>query len=152
MSATPAMSMEAKGVGKAVRDLHTVGQRAGDVRPLSDSIRRVYLRSNARTFGTLGWPALAPSTVERKAKQGLDSRPEIASGALYRSLTAERAKGQTKRKAKSRLRFGSRLFYAAWQQGTVTQPKRELIKLSHSDLEQIDRLIEEWIAKGRIGW
>ena len=151
MTVGPTMTVETRGVPKAVHDLHTVGQRAGDVRPLVDSVRRVYLRSNERNFGKLGWPALAESTAERKARQGLDSRAEVASGALYRSLTAERAKGQTKRKKKSEFRFGSRLFYAAWQQGTKTQPARDMIHLSPTDLAQIDAIIERWITQGRVG-
>jgi hypothetical protein len=143
------MTIESRGLPKAVHTLHTVGERAGDVRPLVDRVRRVYLRSNARHFGS-GWAPLAESTVERKQSQRLDSRPEVATGALYRSLTQEKAKGQTKRKKKSEFRFGSRLFYAAWQQGTKTQPKRDLIKLSPADLDEIDRIIEHWISKGHI--
>jgi hypothetical protein len=146
-------SFEVVGDKKAVADLIRVGTRGADIRPISAVIRAVYLHSNERTFrsgvGLAGWPQLSPETAARKDREGLDPRPEHATGALERSLTSEaRVKGQTNRVGKTWLKFGSRLFYAAWQEGTKHQPKRELIQLTYADRLAMATLISRYVAHG----
>lgn len=147
MSSESAITVETEGVEHAVLDLLSISERAGDIRPQTEKVRDVYLRSNERHFGK-GWAPLADATSERKSRQGLDSQAEVASGALRKALTQKRAKGQKTRRKRDELRFGVGLFYASWQQGTKTQPARDMIDLSPSDLRQINDLVEHYIARG----
>jgi hypothetical protein len=148
VSIDPSLTIETKGVESTVLDLVGITERAGDIRPLTDKLRAIYLRSNERHWGR-NWPALADSTVQRKSQQGLSPSPEIASGALRKALTEKRAKGQRTRRKKDELRFGTSLFYARWQQGTKTQPERDLIDLTPSDLHAMNAAVEDYVAKGR---
>lgn len=142
-------AIETRGVEKAVSDLHRLGDRASDIRRLSERVRSVYRQSNERQFARAPWPPLAPATLERKRRQGLDPRPERATGALYRALTAARAKGQVDQRERTEFRFGTDLPYAAAQQGSKTQPRRDLIALSYDERKQIEDMISRFIAKER---
>lgn len=149
MSTSPALSIEARGDKKAAADLHALGERAADIRRLSEKVRGIYRRSNERRFGYQPWPPLADATIERKARLGLDPRPERSTGALHRALTSARARGQIDERRPTQFRFGTDLPYAIHQQGTRHQPTRDLIKLSDSERREIEKLISEFVAKGR---
>lgn len=141
------MAIETKGVPQAVQDLVGVTERTGDIRPLTDKLRAIYLRSNEKHWGS-NWPSLAESTVERKTRTGLSTDPEVATGALRKALTQKRAKGQKTRRKKDQLTFGTSLFYAGWQQGTKSQPARDLIDLTASDLRAMDEAVQGYIVNG----
>jgi hypothetical protein len=149
VSVTP--SIEARGVGKAVTDLHKVGERGSDVRRVSEKVRSVYRDSNRKRFaGYARWKALDEDTLERKRRAGQDTRINRQSGALEKSLTAARANDQIDVREPTVLRFGSTLFYARWQdKGTKTQPKRKLIAISKRDKEKIIGLIERFVARNQ---
>lgn len=144
------MSVETRGVPETVRDLLELGERGADIRRVSESVRNVVLRSNKRRFdGGAGWKGLADSTSERKSREGLDPRPLRASGELYRSLTERSAAGQVDERHPTELRIGTSVPYAGFQQGTKTQPKRDLMELTPSDRRQIVDLIENFVAENR---
>jgi len=150
MSAKPEAGIEVKGAQKAASDLLDVGKRGRDVRPTRDRVRRIYLKSNERHLSSPGWPALSPETIARKTAQGLPSQPERATGALLASLTEQRSKGQINRASKSKMVFGSRLFYAPWQHGTKHQPKRLLIDLTPADRKQICSVLSRYVSSGYV--
>jgi hypothetical protein len=133
---------------KAVDDLIALGLRGADVRPCAPAVRAIYLDSNRRNLDAeTGWPALSDETIARKQREGLSDKPEQATGALYKSLTSEtRVKGQKNRASKSAFVFGSRLFYAAFQEGTKHQPERQLINLSMGDRLAMAAVISRYIA------
>ncbi len=138
---------------KAVDDLAKLGLRGADCRPVAPEVRAIYLDSNKRNLdaGT-GWPPLADSTAARKQAQGLPAQAERATGALYKSLTSEtRVKGQKNRVSKTAFVFGSRLFYARFQQGTKHQPERQLINLSDEERLAMGALISRYVAYGTEG-
>src|SRR5262249_31960980 len=141
-------SIETKGVGKAVESIASLGHRAGDIRRTGDAVKRVYSQSNARRFAQSPWVPLAASTIERKRRQGLPLKPLVAKGALMRSLTASSGRGQIDKRENDELRFGSRLYYAAWQQGTIFQPERKIIELSWVEHKMVTNIISRYIAKG----
>jgi hypothetical protein len=139
--------VEVRGLAHALRTINSMGERAKDIRPTKDRVRSIYLESNRRHLSSPGWAPLSDETIERKQRQGLDSQPERATGALYRSLTEQRAKGQRTNVSRSRLRFGSRLFYAPWQQGTKSQPTRDQISLTTSERERMARILSRYVSR-----
>jgi hypothetical protein len=144
------MSIEVLGAGKATLDMLALGARASDIRPIAEPIRTVVRKSSESTFDQKpNWPPLSQDTIERKQRQGIDVRAERGkTGALYRSLTAPRARGQIDRREADVLRFGSKIWYAGFQQGTIFQPRRDLIQLSWIERQIIDRIISRWVSKG----
>ena len=143
-------TIETRGAGKAAYDLKQLGVRGSDIRRVADKVRRIYLRSNQRRFQTSGsgqWPALKPSTVERKARQGLDPRPLRATGDLYRSLTSTRAAEQEDVREPTELRFGTRVPYAGFHDQGKGRMHRELIELTASEREQVSKALGGYIAR-----
>jgi hypothetical protein len=138
---------------KAVDDLVKLGLRGADARPCAPEVRAIYLESNKRHLdAATGWPPLSDETIARKQRDGLLDKPEQATGALYKSLTSEtRVKGQKNRASKSAFVFGSRLFYAPWQQGTKHQPERKLIDLTLSERLAMAAVISRYVAHGAEG-
>src|SRR5262252_1726233 len=136
------------GLGATLRHLTETGARANDVRPIKEAVRAVYLKSEQRLWSEALFIPNTEATIERKQRQGLDMRVERATGALEKSLTSKRAKGAINRAKRDQLRFGSSLFYAGFQEGTVHQLPRDLIALSASDRQQIDDILSSYIAHG----
>jgi hypothetical protein len=68
----------------------------------------VWFESHGR--GT--WPPLANATREIKAKRGQSQQPLVATGALRRSLEVKRGRGATRSATKTRMRFGTTVWYA----------------------------------------
>lgn len=144
--------IEAQGVEKASGDLDALGKRAQRVtRDVSYKVRTVFRKSEERRFEREGpgWPRLADSTVERKARQGLDRRMLIATGDLYRSLTAPRASNQIDQRQPDEFRFGTTVSYAGYHDTGTGVPKRDLIDLSVKERRSIDQAIRDYITKGQ---
>src|SRR5262249_25529739 len=143
-------SIEVHGLGNALKSIATMGTRAKDIRPARDPVRRIFLESNKRHLASPGWEPLAQTTIDEKHAKGLPSKPEYRTGALYRSLTEQKAKGQKNAGGKTKMVFGSRLFYAAWQQGTKHQPKRDLIDLSPADRKRMADKLSKYVSRGQL--
>jgi hypothetical protein len=144
-------AIDVKGLDKALRSITEMEPRARDILRVGGAVKSVYLTSNERHWQSPSWPRLADSTIERKQRQGQDARPERKSGALYRSLTADRARGVIDERKPQSLRFGTKLFYARWQNsGTLFQPARDLIELSWIERQMITRIVGRYIAKGDV--
>lgn len=145
MTTAPVPTVTVKGADKAAVNLRDLGDRGSDIRRVSEKVRSVYRKSNLRHFdGDNRWKPLAPLTVERKAREGLDPRTLRASGALLKSLTAPRASGQVDVREKTEFRFGTSVPYAQYQ-----NPTRDLIDLSHSERRTITDLISAYVAKDK---
>lgn len=143
-------TVEVHGAKQAAVDLKALGDRASDIRRLSERVRSIYRKSNERRFsGGAGWPPLDPDTIERKQRAGYVSGIERRTGALHRALTSARAADQIDVRDPTEFRFGTTLRYAKFQQGTKTQPPRDLIDLTPAERRQIDELISKWIARGQ---
>jgi phage gpG-like protein len=144
------IAVEVRGAGKAAVNLHRLGERGADVRPVSEKVRSVYRKSTERRFRTRGegaWPPLAGSTMERKQRQGLDPRPLRATEKLYRALTSPRAAGQVDVRDRSEFRFGTTLPYARFHDtGSGGVPRRELIELTPAERREVTKLISGHVA------
>jgi phage gpG-like protein len=141
---------EAIGVGKAAYDLEQMGKRAENVRPLDAVIRKVFLESERERFDGMNqrpkWPPLAQSTVERKARQGLDPRPLRATGLLRASLTEPGAPGQVDQPTPGSFRFGTKVPYAFYHDTGTGVPKRKLVGLTVKQRGTIKEVVGEYIA------
>ena len=147
----PEPIIESRGAGKAAADLAAVGKRGSDIRQVANQVRTIYLRSNQRRFATNGggqWPSLKPSTVDRKARQGIDPRPlHGATGDLYRSLTSAHAAEQIDTRDRTELRFGTTVPYAGFHDQGKGRMHRELIELTAAEREQVSQTISAYVAK-----
>lgn len=147
----PQPSIEIRGARKAAVDLAELGERGSDIRRVSEKVRSIYRRSNARRFASSGlgsWPALADSTVERKAREGSSGPPMVRSGDLMRALTSPRAADQVDRRDRTEFRFGTTLPYAVYHDsGTGGEKKRELVELTANERAQVSRLISAYVAR-----
>lgn len=147
----PEPMLEVRGARKAAVDLAELGERGSDIRRVSEKVRTIYRKSNERRFASRGlgsWPALADSTLERKARGGYPSQTLVRSGDLERSLTAPRASDQIDRRDKTEFRFGTTLSYAAYHDsGTGGEKRRELVELTPAERAEVSRLISGYVAR-----
>lgn len=151
MAKGPQITIEAKGAVKAGFDLHQLGVRARDVRPLSTKVQAQFRASTKGRFESRGrgsWPPLAESTRARKADEG--QRPEVLrmTDKLFRSLTVRGAEGSVQEAKPNEIVYGTRLRYAHLAQKTEHQPLRKIVELRPSEQREITKLIQTYIAKG----
>jgi len=143
------MNVEVRGEAKAVRDLLALGERARQLRPVANGLRRIVEDSNQRRFSSRGagsWAPLADTTQERKAAQGKDPRVLRDTQDLYHSLTS----GLEVVLGLDELRFRSSVPYARYHQyGTVNMPRRKLMELRPGERRQVTRVLSDWIGEGR---
>jgi hypothetical protein len=149
--------IEAKGTAKAANDLIDVGERARVMAPIDPEVRKVYFKAEKGRFEGQGvrWPPLADATVERKAREGLDSRILRATGALYDSLTRPTSDSVDTPIKDLGFRYGTSIWYARFaDKGTPKaskdhEPQRKLLGLTRPQREEINQLIAGFIAKGK---
>jgi hypothetical protein len=112
-------------------------------------VQRVFIKSEERRFaGGAHWPPLAAATKEAKAAQGLDPRILRATNDLYHSLTSTGA-GSVAEEKPDELILGTSVPYARYaDKGTSNEPKRDLIELRPSEVEEAAKLIGDHITKG----
>jgi phage gpG-like protein len=141
------IAVEQRGAGKAAVDLHKLGVRASDVRPIASKTSRIIAESNERRFQTRGrgrWEPLDPDTSARKSRQGEDPRLLRRTNKLHASLTRPRP-SETNR---TELSFGTDLPYARFvNSGTKWMPARKLIDLAAPERKEITKVIGGYIAK-----
>ena len=147
----PQPMIEIRGARKAAVDLSELGERGSDIRRVSEKVRSIYRKSNERRFASNGmgsWPALAPATVERKARAGAIAPPMVRTGDLERSLTSARASDQIDRRDKTEFRFGTTLSYAGYHDsGSGGMKRRELVELTASERNQVSKLISAYVSR-----
>lgn len=150
----PDAAVDEHGAKRAATHLSQMGKRSRDVRDASYKIRTIFRKAEEARFASSGrgtWRALKTATRERKARAGLDPRTLRASNALYRSLTAPRARDQVDERRPDSLRFGTSVPYAGFHDAGRGVPKRQLIDLSPSERDDVERALEEYITRGDTG-
>jgi len=123
------LSIHSKGDEQAARTIRLLGKHGEDPRPAFRQILeelRVAEDMWFRTHGKGAWPHLAEATREAKQQRGQPDDALVASGALGHSLTARRAPGATRSATKTRMRFGSKVWYGKFHKiGSGTTPRRD---------------------------
>jgi phage gpG-like protein len=143
--------IEARGIERATHALNGVSKRAGDIRDSSYKIRTIFRNAEKERFASNGrgsWDGLADSTKEYKARENQDPRVLRASNALYKSLTAPRAREQIDARERDELRFGTEVPYAVFHDQGRGVPTRTLIDLTPQERRRIDVALEKYIAEG----
>jgi len=145
------MAVQEKGSLRAAFDLEELGRRASDIRPLSYKVRTAFRQAEEARFDRQGpgWPPLADSTKERKARQGLDPRVMRAKQVLYRSLTSPRAALQVDRREQHEMEFGTQVPYAHFHQTGTGVPRRPLVELTVAQHQALTEAMAEYVSKGQ---
>lgn len=133
--------------------LNSIGGRGADARPAWPSIFKLMQADTSERFAHGGegdWQRLAKETVESKARKRQDPRIMRASGALFKSLTADKGRGALRRKSRYQLTYGTSVFYARFHQTGKGVPKRELITVDAALARQIVDALERYVAKGEL--
>ena len=140
------------GARLAQTELTEMGVRARNARPVMQSVMRHLVQVEREQFASEGarggqrWPRKKQVTLEREERAGhRDERTERFTGALYESLTSERAGGSAiRRTSKQAATFGSRLYYGAFQS------TRPLIQVTKQDEDWIAGEISRWLLFGEL--
>lgn len=150
------LDVEVIGEEKVLANIKEMRARARDARPATRRVKDILITANRKQFETQGsysgdpWAPLAPSTLERKTREGIDLRPlHGKTGALETSLTGGRGKRTSA--TKSGARAGSKVWYGVFaRSGTKSgEPARKLVGLSHADQTKIGRVVLDYVAHGR---
>lgn len=153
------MRVEILALGEQIvsRELLRFGQRAVDARESLEDVATIMREATERQFESQGayasggWPALAASTVRRKANEGLDPRILHATGLLRESLTRKFGRGHIERVTSNALHFGTRVPYAIYHQSSRPRtkiPYRPPVGLTEGDKRRIVRTLQRSIVKG----
>jgi len=130
------------------RDLKLIAERARDVRPAMEGIIDRIYDAAAKQFDSQGayartpWPANAESTVERKARLGLDPRVLHATLDLRDSLTHPGGSNFAFAQHNG-LIFGTAVEYARYLDETYP-----LVVPHDAELHTWVRIVERWIIDG----
>jgi phage gpG-like protein len=137
--------------------LRPLGRRASDLRPAMDAALDIIRDAEGRQFdtqgadGSGGWAPLADSTVQRKARAGLDPRILHATGDLVASVTTDSG-DNIGISRKDGLDFGTTLPYAGFHQtGTGRMPARPVVQLPERDRRQIMKVAQRYLVTGKVG-
>lgn len=146
--------IEAFGHQVMSRQLRTVSDRASDLRPAFEEAHERFREIMQVRFATGGgppsgpWAPLKKSTVERKARLGLDPRVLHATLRLRTSLTKLRGTGGTLQMNKDGLTMGSKVPYGRFHQtGTRRMVARPPVGLSTQDRRELVQIIEDFILQ-----
>jgi phage gpG-like protein len=145
--------IQTTGVDRTARALKSIGGRGADARPAWPHVFDVLRAESEDHFNTRGhgeWEPLAKATHVRDKYGKRDPRMMRASGALFKSLHEERAKGSVRRKSKLQMRFGTTVFYATFHQEGRGVPKRRVLEVHERVENRITDLLEEYVAKGEL--
>lgn len=128
MAETPLISV--RGADTASRHLTALAKRGEDARPAFRSIQRQLRKAEAEWFRRGGrgtWPELDEDTRRIKRREGLAPEPLVATGALLRSLTVERGRGARRSAGKTKMTFGTSVYYGRFHERGEAVPKRRIL-------------------------
>lgn len=114
---------------------------------MRDQIGRQFASQGAAGSG--GWAPLKPSTLAKKAAEGLSPNILQATGALMDSLTGA---GGANREVVTRdeLIFGTTLAYGGFhQRGTSRMPQRKPIEFSETDRRGFMKTLQRYVVTGQ---
>lgn len=146
---------EAYGDRLVSREILDIGGRGVDARPAFSAIADDLLGSEKRRFNSRGfgtWTPLAPSTLEAKARQGLDPRVLHATDALRDSLTIRGAEHQQLIIQPQFMVLGTTLDYAGYlQTGTRKMPARKPLGFPVGQRRKAVKRIQRFVVTGEVG-
>lgn len=125
ISRGPTVQLDMHGLRDASGLLQDAAARGEDMRPAMLRIKELLIQGHKQQFSSKGsflgtpWPANAPGTLARKAREGQGSEPMVATGALRESLAG--GKGKRSRVSRSSVSVGTSLFYSVFH----INPKRK---------------------------
>lgn len=153
--AGPGFSIELEG-HEFHRRLGMIVNHAQQLETPFNSIHRSFLGVETQQFNlqgsiTGGWAPLAPSTIERKARMGLDPRILHATGRLRASLTRPSHPDHVFRIAGDEVVMGTRVPYAAAhdQSSGVNRPRRPIIAITKMHRQRWADIIQRWVFRGQ---
>jgi hypothetical protein len=145
-------SIQTTGADKAAKSINDTGKRADNAKPAAAKIRTAYREVEAEIFardgGAVAWKKLEDSTREAKRRRNQDHGILRASGALYKALTAQRAKYQVDDRQPHELKFGTTLPYAEYHEVGKGQAKRPTQAFTVAQQRRINEAISDYIATG----
>lgn len=129
--------------------LEEIGGRARNARPVMQQIIAHLTEVERQEFATGGayagdpWKQKKDSTIARQKREGFgDRRPMHFKGDLEESLTsAKGGKGAIRRSSKQAATFGTRLYYAGFQDVAV-------INVTAADKNWMAEAISNWLLHG----
>jgi hypothetical protein len=138
------------GQNKSADVLNSIGGRGADARPAWPAIFTLFTGYSEKRWQEEGpgWPPLAESTKETKARKNQDPRLMRVTGALQKSLVADRARGGIRKKSRYQLVYGSKVFYARFHQTGRGTPKRVLVEVTPELSRDITGALERFVVKG----
>lgn len=150
----------ATGVKSVVADIHAVGERFRDQRPVLRKVQDEFLGIEERWFDTRGsgtWAPNRPSTIAHKRKHGLDLRVLHAKNSLKRSLTQKHSALSVQRVRMDELEFGSAAATAEMHdKGSPNRksggplPRRRILGIKQSDVRAAQVDIANYVVTGRL--
>lgn len=152
------LSLSLAGDVQLNRTLIGISTRGTDFRPAWQAITDRLLTIEGQQFasegayGSTGWPALAPSTIERRQSQGYGAGPILdMTGALKRSLSVKGAEGQISVIEPASMAFGTGIEYAGLHQtGTGRMPARKPLELPERDRKVIVKIAQRYWTTGSV--
>lgn len=133
------------------RELLRFTERLGDLTPAFEAIADDFLAIEERQFASEGggnWRPLAASTLERKARLGLDHRILHATHRLRNSLTQKGNAEAIRRITADEALLGTSVPYAFFHQQGAGVPRRRPVELSEADKRRWVRSIQSWLVGG----
>jgi phage gpG-like protein len=123
------LDIRAQGDEAASQLIEKLGKRGEDPRPAFRQILDELRVAEDHWFASHGagtWPPLAQVTRDAKAKRGQPLTPLVATGALRRTLEVKRGRGTIRSATKTRMRFGTKLWYGRFHKlGSTPVPRRD---------------------------
>ncbi len=159
-SAAEALGLDIKAEGdkRAALLLQRMAKRGGDPRPAFQQISDELGAAEAVWFTSGGqgeWPHLADKTLEAKQRLGYPADPLIRTGKLLRSLVVRRGRGAVRGKARTKMRYGTRIPYAIYhyraRTGYSHVPHRSpLVPLDLKTRRRMVKDVESYLLNDRL--
>lgn len=121
------VEVHAVGDEAAAKTIASLGKRGADPRPafrqITEELRGVEVPWFA-SHGRGSWAPLADRTREAKERENEPPDPLVKTGALLRSLTVKRGSQGVRTASKTRMRFGTKVYYARFHRDGTGVPVR----------------------------
>lgn len=131
--------------------------RAVESTPALEAIGRLMIESEQAQFDTEGghasggWAELAQSTIDNKARKGLDPRILHATLQLEESLTVKGNSDMIFEVGPGFIRFGTQVSHAKFhQEGTTHMPERKPVDFRGVDRVAWVKILQRWIMRGEL--
>lgn len=160
----PGIKLEIFGDVLVRRELLRFAGRGDDLRPVFNELAYDFNAIETAQFdtqgqrGSGGWAPLAPSTIARKEKAGLDPRILHATLAMRNSLTRRGARGSVRTVRRDQLILGTRIrsvrgfpYPAAHQNpGRAKHPRRPPVALTDEDRRRWVKAVQRFLVTGEV--